>query len=508
MMPIKRNSVWALPVFSGLLLFIAMCEINFLCSWFCYVPLFVSVIACTPAQSFKRGMIFGGTVGTLAFSWMISAAGIFTGKAFFYGFCLMTVSVIFLSVYHAAVVYLLVRLRSRKNQTVNAVLAASLICAAEFFLMFLSAGFPWVDEHSGSGLTENLFSIQPASFFGVHILSFVVVLVNYLIADCFADKNYKKLLLPALVFSIYMCTGILLHQNALHIPSAKAVRIAILAENIPPEIIWSDENGNALAQGLVDLNTAAAVKKPELMLWSESGIPWNYSNDDLLLKEVFRITDAFGGTHILGMNTENERHSVFNSAYSIAPGGKVISRYDKQHLLAIIERPFFGLVMPFFSGDGFTVQTDPSYALPLKTPYGKAGVMLCNESTIPTAAASMVRNGAQYLLNMSNDGWFRDTYIVRDHFYTARLRAVETRKDLVINSNNGYSGKIRASGEIELMKSDRQPFVELVSAEPNNEVTLSTSRPYLFIYACFLVVLIFSISRLANHLKINRTLIS
>ncbi len=115
--------------------------------------------------------------------------------------------------------------------------------------------------------------------------------------------------------------------------------------------------------------------------------------------------------------------------------------------------------------------------------------MICNESAVPAAAANMITQGAQFLLNMSNDGWFNDTYIVRDHYFTARLRAVESRKDLVINSNNGYSGLIKASGETKEMKRSTAPFVEMVTVQPNNHTTLAASFPRLLVYACGVFIL-------------------
>jgi apolipoprotein N-acyltransferase len=163
------------------------------------------------------------------------------------------------------------------------------------------------------------------------------------------------------------------------------------------------------------------------------------------------------------------------------PNGRVAGRYDKTTPLLFVEQPGFGLQLPFFSPDGYSVEPGASDR-PLVTPYGKAGVLICNESTLPGAAASRVRQGAQFLLNLSNDGWFRDSWLVDQHFYNARLRAVETRKDMVVNSNYGRSGCIHASGRI-----DTAAF--LFTIYPNDKVSIAVRYPLIPVFICLLFIL-------------------
>src|SRR6185503_411244 len=297
--------------------------------------------------------------------------------------------------------------------------------------------------------------------FGIHIMSFIVVTVNYQLAMITIKKLWRRLFIPIIVIAVYLFAGFILLQkfdSSLH--ANKSFNVAILAENTPPDITWDDNTGNFLVQKLLYLNRLAVTMKPDVALWSESAIPWTYTKDDDLVKEVFKITDPVRITHILGINTAYKENEVFNSAYCILPGGNVTGHYDKQYLLSFIEKPFNGWLMPFFSSKGFSALNDTAYNKPLSTPFGRAGFLICNEAAVPAAAANQVRQGAQFLFNMSNDGWFNDTYIVNLHFYYARLRAVESRKDIAINSNNGLSGLIKASGDIEEQEKGTEPFVK------------------------------------------------
>ena len=90
---------------------------------------------------------------------------------------------------------------------------------------------------------------------------------------------------------------------------------------------------------------------------------------------------------------------------------------------------------------------------------------------------------------MSNDGWFSDTYLVDLHFWNVKLRAVETRRDIAFNSNNGYTGLIRASGEVAMKDKSDQPFIKTVLINNHDNLTLAATYPLLFIYLCLVYIL-------------------
>jgi len=487
----------------------AICHINFMFTWICYVPLFISIYNKSAKQAFKTALIFGFTFSCLAFFWMIPGAEKFTGYNMLYGLGVFLISSIFYTLFCGVLLYCFVQLKQTDNYLhsiiFNSILVASLFCIAEASLMLVSTGLPWFDIHSGNGLAENLYAIQPASLFGIHIMTFIAVAVNYLIATIAIKKIWLKLYIPVAITVIYLAGGSLLLQNFKNnLPENKSFNVAILAENIAPDIVWDNNTGNFLVQKLLDLNHLAVTLKPDMALWSESAIPWTYSKDDDLVKAVFKITDPARITHIMGINTAYKENEVFNSAYCILPGGIVTGRYDKQYLLSFIEKPLNGWLMPFFSSKGYSALSDQEHSKPVTTPYGKAGLLICNEAALPAAAAAQVKQGAEFLMNMSNDGWFNDTYIVRLHYYYARLRAVESRKDIAINCNNGFSGLIKASGDIEVKQESTEPFVKVVAIQPNNYITMASFYPGIFIYGCTIYIAIIGISNFNKKQKNKR----
>lgn len=497
---------WLLPIVSAFLCYFNICKIDFFISWICYVPLFISVFYSSPKQTFKAGFIFGFALSVGCFFWMIPGAERFTGRSIIYGLIVFLVSALFLSLYYSTILYCFAWLKGRNKNSnsivANSILIASFYTVAEALLSIASTGLPWFNIHSGNGLIANDYSIQPASFFGIHILTFIVVLVNYLFAWSIAKRLWLKLYVPAIVIGVYLLASFfLLKDFESKSNNNKPFKVAILAENIIPEMKWDENTGNFLVQKLLDINRSALALKPNIALWSESAIPWTYKKGDDLINEIVSITAPAQVTHILGINTEYKDNKVFNSAYCILPDGRVASRYDKQFLLSFIEKPLSGIMMPFYSSAGFCAVSNKQHAVPLNTPYGKAGIFICNEAAIPSASSNMVKHGAQFLVNISNDGWFNDTYIARLHFYYARLRAVESRKDLAINCNNGYSGLIKASGIIVEQEKSEEPFVEMGLMQPNKIISMATYFPDFFVYCCAVYIILIVIFQFISVYK-------
>ena len=486
----NRITAFGGAALSGLFVFLAFSHFVPWLGWVALVPLFL-VLEGGRSDGFLPGLVAGAMLSFCAFAWMIPGAQAFTGAAVGYGIAIFVICVLIYSFGCAILLW-----------KTPPVLVAPVWILAETLVQWASAKMPWFLFHIGNALATGLIAIQPMSVIGVTGAGFVVILVNFLIARAILRRSWKQALAPLLLLVAYLAWGWwLLPAEDLREPSFP---LAIVKENIPPDIPWDSTNGNIRVQQLLRQEDSCVAAGAGMLLWSESAIPWTYSPNDDLVKELLRhsagreiaqtqvrsgaieLAQARPGVrsivHVLGMNTAVSTEVVRNSAYCLLPDGRVAGRYDKHDPLLFIEQPALGCQFPFFSSDGSSVEPGDDDK-PLSTPYGKAGVLICNESALPGAAAVRVRQGAQFLLNMSNDGWFRNTWLVDQHFYNARLRAVETRKDVVINSNNGWSGCIHASGRI-----DTAGF--LFTIHPNDARPVAVRYPQLPVAGALLFALI------------------
>lgn len=371
---------------SGVLSFFAVLHMVFLLSWVCYVLFFLSLKAKSIRQTLSLGFTFGIALSIPSFYWVIAGAGKYTAAGGLYGLgAFLLVSLIFClywSVISVSCTFLQVSLRSPKWAILlNALLVSALWTLGEALLQNIFSGMPWFAYSTGFGLLKNLYAVQPASLGGIPVISFVVVLVNFLISEFIFNCKWRNLSLPALIIIAYLLLGYFILARFDSLIKSAPVKVAILAENFPPEMKWDNHNGNMLVSRLFELEKEAVQLKPQLALWSECTVPWTYRTDDDFVKEVRRISAPAGITHVMGINTDYSETQVYNSTYCLLPDGKVAGRYDKRFLLDFIEKPFAGILIPFLSGDGSSAKQGSS-AQPLNTPFGKAGVMICNEAVL------------------------------------------------------------------------------------------------------------------------------
>jgi len=135
----------------------------------------------------------------------------------------------------------------------------------------------------------------------------------------------------------------------------------------------------------------------------------------------------------------------------------VLSRYDKVYLVPFGERwplieqlpdlyravfGWFGLPMLLNTSAGQAVT-------PLQSPVGVIGAYICYESVFPQVARQMVAQGAQVLLNISNDAWFGLGRGAQQHFLMGSLRAIETRRYLLRAGNDGITAVIDPLGRVQ-----------------------------------------------------------
>lgn len=500
---ISRSGLWIL--LSALLFAAALIFIQFYLAWVALVPLFYVLQERKGKQAFAAGALFGLATGVLLFYWMPSVVAHFTGGSSLLGIAVYIAALIFAALYFGSLslAYAALR-RPRSSVWAAALLAAALWTVWEWPLSAFFRGMPWFGFHAGNMLSGQLYAIQVAEYGGVLLMSFCVVFVNALIAGFIARKQWKGLAVPAGFIVLYLLLGYGIYarfeQKA---ATGKPLTAAILCENTGPDVKWDQKNGDLMARNLLALNARLAALKPDIAVWTESAVPWTYSPDDPFVKAVIQATRPYGITHIMGINTDYQNDVVYNSAYCLQPDGKVAGRYDKRFLLSLVEKPLGLYALPFLSTDGFYARAGDK-ALPLPTFKGKAGVLICNEATVDEAAIDLVHNGADFLVNISNDGWFSDIpYLVNQHFYNARLRAVEVRKDMVVNSNMGISGKVAASGAVTILPASIGGYVSKVSLNGNNFITLYSEYKAWIVLLAWICVVFFLFNRIVHQRSDN-----
>lgn len=477
-------------VVSGGLVLVSIFHLVSLLSAIALVPLLYALKTASLRERLVYVSVFGATISIFLFYWMPSSAGIFNGYAF-YGLFAAILSLIVFTSYFVGLFLLFSYLKKEKPAVTSIFLLASLAVVFEYLKDILCRTIPWLDFHFGSPFLGSSYTIQLAEFGGIYILSFFTIVINGFVFESFTDKKYIK-------WAFAICFAFLFTNAALYIfrteeqkQASSKISLNLLTGNIDPGVKWENE-GNAIVNNLLNLSRKAALNRADFNVWTETVVPWTYLVEDDFVKEVVKDTRKTNTITILGINTQATENEVFNSAYLLGTDGKVMGRYDKNYPLALLETPKFGFNIEMNGSGNFMVKPGQQKKL-VETPKGNVGIYICNEATIPSSAYEMVSLGADFMINISNDGWFNDSYLNKQHFYFNRLRAVENRRDVVVNSNWGYKGLAAANGDIRVYPPVKYASLERVEVSKRDTKTIYTALPYgmLFISCILLLTLIF-----------------
>jgi len=181
-----------------------------------------------------------------------------------------------------------------------------------------------------------------------------------------------------------------------------------------------------------------------VIVWPETTLNSSTKLNDALFVEIMRYIGEDALLISGGLKTDHKSKEVFNSTYFISGAGRLL-RYDKHLLLPYSETsPLVDLLDTYYSAPNeFTPGRTP---LCIDAPGGKVGASICFEILYSGFIRQAVKEGAQYLVNISNDSWFGDSPMPYIHLNAARLRAVENRRFLLRTSNSGFSAVISPTG--------------------------------------------------------------
>jgi apolipoprotein N-acyltransferase len=188
-------------------------------------------------------------------------------------------------------------------------------------------------------------------------------------------------------------------------------------------------------------------RPPTTVIFPESPMNFMYEDD----AETKAFIDSFAARHnvnVLFNSAEPDASNgkFFNSAVMVDPRGREVAQYDKIYLLPFGEAAPFPLdrVLPGFVGN-FSYGREHDLL-----PFGdaKGGVMICFESHFGQLSRQYVLNGADVLIEMTNDGYLGPTPVLRQHLANAVFRAVETNRPVLRVTNVGITAYINERGEV------------------------------------------------------------
>jgi apolipoprotein N-acyltransferase len=315
--------------------------------------------------------------------------------------------------------------------------------------------------------------IQIAAFAGVFGVSFLVMMGNVGVAAgiLYFAKRGKWFMSPfmpsssnrgiaAVVITSFalVILALLYGKVTLSKPfPGKEIHVALIQGNIDQDKKWNPKYAKSIMEIYAGLTADAAETGPAIIIWPEAATPQAINFDRRLYDEVGQLTRNIGIPLLLG-STSHEKFKneggqslkFKNAAFLMDPQGTHPQQYDKIRLLPFAEYvplkesiPWSYIKIPdvaqYIPGKEFTVFQGPGFGF---------GASICWESIFPGLVRQFVKNGAQFIVNITNEAWFGETAAAYQFLSMTVFRAVENRVFVVRCANTGVSCFIDPCGRV------------------------------------------------------------
>jgi apolipoprotein N-acyltransferase len=334
--------------------------------------------------------------------------------------------------------------------------------------------------------------IQAATWGGVYAVSFLIVAINSAIALLIVRQTQRSIVTALLVVFFVAVVIVSSPMSKVSAPQHAPLTVVALQPNVPMTLVKSADEMKGLVERHLSLSKHGLKSKPNddvpvVVVWPESPMNFTYASDKTFRELVANFTRENHTSLLFNSLEPAPGGGEYNSALLINEEGRLISQYDKIRLMPFGEYVplpqwipgaslISGIVGDFTPGTNYTVM-----------PMGgrHVGVFICIESAYPWITRALVRNGADGLINISNDGYLGPTAVMRQHLANAIFRAVENSTPILRVTNTGLSASISSDGTVVESTGAFQMDVRVWSLNQNaTNPTFYTKHGEVFVYAC------------------------
>jgi len=397
------------------------------------------------SELLKAAAIFSNANIAVAYSWigLVTVTGV------------MGIAILFTLYYWAVFAFL--NQVWHKKEWIKWLGFISIWLTFEFFLFLTEFRFPWLNI--GYALSNfNLF-VQIADIGGIHLISFMLILSNILLYRLLAG-NKSALYLLMILFSLWIGYGYI-RYNSIDL-KLEDLKIKMMQPSIGTDKF--DLPADSILTIYDNRSRLASYEDLDLFIWPEAavtGYPLRNSNTGEKIKDIankYKLNIFFGTTDAIKAPADHpEPFYFYNTATLLRyPELEYEDPYYKMYLVPVGERMPYLNLFPFLWKLEFG-QANWEFGKELKyyTIKNKAGKeytfspQICYEILFPNISNQMVRNGVDFIVNLTNDAWFRKSIGTYQHAMMTRIRAIETRTPIIRSANTGHSLVVSPNGRIE-----------------------------------------------------------
>ena len=482
-------------------------------AWGLLIPLHIAIGDVPPRRAFGLGWLAGGIAFAGTMFWVVTAMHLYGKMPLAWSYLALAMLSAYLGLYVGLYALAVTWLRRALPQ--YAWLAAPFLWVTlELVRTYLFSGLPW--GLLGYSQSQWLAVIQVADITGVYGVSFLIVLVNAGVSEIILWTIRKTRVLPhgqrlmpfPWLTPVAAAAGLAaavayghMRLSSSHAAPTRSLSVGLVQANVDQSLKWDAAYRHETLDRYARL-TKLAAEGADLVIWPEAATPFLFEQEPGYRTEVELLVRQYKAPLLFGSPAlryyANGKPYLLNSAYLFSAEGQILGRYDKRHLVPFGEYIPLKSVLFFLDklvegiGDFeagtlptvLSLPPAPSAQVPMTLRFG---VVICFEVIFPDLVREFVRDGADFMVTITNDAWFGASAAPYQHFGMVVLRAVENHVAFARAANTGISGFIDPYGRV-LAASPIFTEQTMIGHIPvRNHPTFYSRHGDVFAYGCVII---------------------
>lgn len=419
------------------------------------VPLLIAIQGEAPARAFLWGTLTGLLFYLGSISWVTRTMTTYGGLSVPLSALVLLALAAYLALYVGGFCYGASVIASAA-WPIDLLAPAALWVGLEYLRTYALTGFPWA--LLGYTQYRSVTLLPIASVGGVYGLSFLVIFINLALARLMATAGtrLRTIVLAAAVTLALIWSPRLLSPTTAAADPEQELGVALVQGNIDQALKWNPAMQVATIDVYRRLSLQVAGPTPGLIVWPETAVPFFLRYEPSLRGRVLDIAAETGSYLLVGSPDVESVGAGFggdryyNSAFLISPRRELLGKYDKIHMVPFGEYVPLKSVLSFVHKLAYGIgdfEAGRTYTI-FPLPRGRFGVTICYEAIFPDQVRHYVKEGADFLINITNDAWFGRSAAPAQHLAMATLRAAENHRYLIRAANTGISAIVDPEGRI------------------------------------------------------------
>jgi len=470
-----------------------------------FIGLFISIDKASSKKAFRIGTLTGTIAYFITTYWLIGTLTRFGGFPLIMGIVFHLIISIYSGLIFGLFSLLITSDLLKRFRLINTLIIGIIWVAIEYHYPLL---FPF---SIASPLANFYPIIQISDLFGVGSLSLIIIIINHTLFKTIKSRwNKEKIPLIELSSSVILILAVLtygfLRIEAVNkvVDKSETLKVGIVQGNFD---FTEKKQDNYFSMVNKHKELSYGLADSDLIIWPETAIqifiPTTYpyltaEGQNLIpfIKDKYFLVGGLSFDPVDLRYGDIENVNRYNSAFLTDARGEILGRFHKIKLLLFGEylpfSKYFPSIKKLSPATGDYVPGSELNLMNIDELGVKIAPLICYEDIIPSFSRNFKNQGANLLINLTNDAWFGETIAPYQHLLLSVPRAVENRTYLIRATNTGVSAIIDPLGRV-VKKSDI--FVQqTLSAEirlMNNGNTFYVKYGHYFYLVCLIITLIY-----------------